>query len=479
MGPNGPYEIHPRPVAGGPYVDPPQEDLFDWVRARRFVVFALRSVRRHPWLFTAVAAAMVLLAAAALLVLPKTYEVNCRLLAQRNAVLAVRADASPATEPTRAAEETIVRRDNLHALIRQTGLIEEWPRRRAPILRLKDAVMRTFTAPPTETDLSDGLTGLLEKNLNVWSTPDGAVMIQLHWPDPVMAYRLVDAAQQNFLETRHVIEVSTIAEHISILEGHAADLKKDIDRQVAELQKLRERSGPREQRPATRVVLPKAADAEVVNLRVMLEAKRRAITDLEEYRRRHLSELQVRLAEQRAVYSEHHPAIVDLEQSIASLRNESPQLATLRQEEADLKSQLARHGEASEAMPSAALSIPPDLFREPLGEDSSVEYARSQLRFVVGQYAALRERIDASRIDLDTARAAFKYRYVVVQPPEVPRGPIKPKAPLVMIAALFAGLFLALFATTAVDLRTGAVLETWQLHDLLGPGQAIVEVRFP
>jgi len=83
----------------------------------------------------------------------------------------------------------------------------------------------------------------------------------------------------------------------------------------------------------------------------------------------------------------------------------------------------------------------------------------------------MRERIDSARIDLDTARAAFKYRYSVVIPPQVPRGPIKPKTPLVMAGAVIAGLVLALFATTFADFRAGVVLKHWQLEDLLGrPG---------
>jgi len=209
----------------------------------------------------------------------------------------------------------------------------------------------------------------------------------------------------------------------------------------------------------------------------MLDAKRRALADLEEYRRRHMLELQTKLAEQRAVFSESHPAIMDLTQSIESLRRESPQLIALRQEEADLRQQLARISDGTEAASAATLAIPPDLFRD-RGEDSTVEYERAQLRFAVQQHAHLRERIDAGRIDLDTARAAFKYRYSVVFPAQIPRGPIKPKASLVMFASLVAGLLLALFATTAADVRTGLVLEHWQLRDLLGPSKAVVNVRF-
>jgi hypothetical protein len=459
----------------------PQEELFDWAKIRRYVAFSLRSVGRRPWIFLLVASGMVALAAGALAVLPKTYEVGCRLLTQKNPVLAVRADASQADLPTRSAAETIVRRENLHALIRQTRLLQEWPMRRAPVLRAKDWILGKLRAPPSEEQMLDALTGLLEKRLNVWTTPDGGVVIQLQWPDGVMAYRLVDAAQQNFFETRHVLEVSTIAEQISILEGHAADLKKEIDKQVDDLQRRRERSAPKGARLAVRPPPPKPIDPEALNLKVMLDAKRRAIADLEDYRQRHLIELQTRLAEQRAVYSESHPVIVDLQQSIDSLQAESPQLATLHREEADLLHRLAQRTDGAELVGASALAIPADLIRnDPLvGEDSAVEYARAQLRFSVQQYASLRERIDAGRIDLDTARAAFKYRYTVVVPPEVPHGPIKPNAMLVMVAALIAGLGLALFATTAADLRSGVVLELWQLHELLGPGRPVVDVSVP
>ena len=460
-----------------PAYEGPQDELFDWQKWRRYAAFSFGSVRRRPFLFAFVFCGMVLLAAAALAVLPKTYEVESRLLAQKNPVLAVRADANQMDQPTRAAAETIIRRENLQALISQTELLQEWPKRRAPSLRFKDWLLRLLKRQTSEQELSEGLTGLLEKNLTVWTTPDGTVVIKLHWPDALMAYRLVDAAEQNFLEKRHVLEISTIAEQISIYEGHAAKLKNDIEAEVAELERMRQDSAPRRSaapapRPRTRI------DPDVLNLRVTLEGKRRAIADLEEARRRHFSELQTRLAEQRAVYSENHPMLLDLQRSIDSLRQESPQLSALREEERELRRQLAELPGGGEGTMPGAPEIPPDLFRGG-DEHSSVEYARAQLRYAAQQYAAMRERIDSARIDLDTARAAFKYRYSVVIPPQVPRGPIKPKAPLVMAGAIIAGLFLALFATTFADLRAGVVLKHWQLEDLLGHPGTIVAVRLP
>ena len=199
------YEIHAHPTRPHPPPHPlhdhAHDDLFDWAKVRRYVLFCLGSVRRRFGLFMCVASGMLLLAAGALWAMPKTYQVESRLLAQKNPVLAVRADASQTTEPTRAAAENIVRHDNLYALIRQTDLVAEWPKHRAPALRLKDWISLKMGAIPDPAELEKGLVGLLEKNLTVWTTPDGSVVIRLVWPDDrVMAYRLVDAAQQNFLE---------------------------------------------------------------------------------------------------------------------------------------------------------------------------------------------------------------------------------------------------------------------------------------
>jgi len=473
-----PFHLRPPAVPPPPpgHWDGPHEELFDWQKLRRYVLFSLGSIRRRPLLFLSVFGVMVAVAGAALNVLPKTYEVQSRVLAQKSAVLMVRADANW-EQPTRAAAELILDRESLNALIRQTDLVAEWEKRRAPLLRLKDQLMFRIFGKPNEEQMQESLRGLLEKRFSVWTTPDGTVTIRLHWPDGQMAYRLVDAAEQNFFEKRHVLEISTIAEQISILERHAAEMEKELEKRVAELQDLRDRSRPKSIRPAPPPVAPSALPPEAVNLRVMLDAKRRAIADLESFRERHLIELQTKLMEQKAVYSENHPMMFDLQQKILSLQRESPQVATLRQEEAELRRQLSAYG-ADTASPSAGITLPPELFRADQTEDSSVQYAAAKLAYAAQEYAGMRDRIRAARLDLDTARAAFKYRYSVIVPPETPRGPIKPNAFLVMAAAVVSGLLLALFTTTAADLRGGALLEPWQVQALLGAGTAVVEVKY-
>ena len=79
------------------------------------------------------------------------------------------------------------------------------------------------------------MVGFLEKRLTV-DTGESTVTIAIDWPDAQLAYRLVDTALQNFLEQRHAAEVSTIAETISILEGHASNLREAIDAAMEDLE---------------------------------------------------------------------------------------------------------------------------------------------------------------------------------------------------------------------------------------------------
>jgi uncharacterized protein involved in exopolysaccharide biosynthesis len=494
-----PHEIQARPISNlaqdvptrtigatpQPSVDfnGPQDELFDWQKVRRLLFFTLRSIRRRPVLFLLIWVGMVVLAVTALWAMPKTYEVQSTILAQKS--LKAGGDAW-ADQPTRTAPELIMRSENLRALIEQTNLLEEWTKHRVPIQRLKDWVMLKINRVPDKKDLLRSLTGLLEKNLVVWTGNDGTVKVKLTWPNPLMAYRLVDAVNQNFLEERHAREVSTLGDEISILEVHAAQLREDIEKQVVETQRLREQRSGAQRGAASNSRSPPApvasapVDPEVVNMRVTLEAKRRAIADIEEMRRRRVVELQTRLSEQRAVYSESHPVLRDLEESIGALKNESPQLAALRQEEAMLRDRLGSRRGGGSTGASSLPAIPSDLFRDLReGEDPLVDYARTQLRLSIVQYAQMRDRINAARIELDTAQAGFKYYFSVLHMPEVPRNPIKPNSQMVIAAAFVAGLLLALFATSAADLRSGLLLETWQLESAIGRDQSIIEVRVP
>lgn len=229
---------------------------------------------------------------------------------------------------------------------------------------------------------------------------------------------------------------------------------------------------------------PSGPDPELAQLKTMIEAKQRAMSDLEEFRRRRLSELNSELAEKKAVYTESHPVMVDLRQTIASLSSESPQVQSLRAELAQLQKDFAAKSAqalaesrvvpvlagGSPATPPPAL--PGSIIRieqeSSDDKDPALMYSRQQLKDAMDKYSALRTQIENAQIDFDTAEAAFKYRYSVVEPPLYPKKAAKPNIPLVIIAGLLGGLFVAIFTAIAMDIRSGRFMQGWQVEQSLG-----------
>ena len=78
------------------------------------------------------------------------------------------------------------------------------------------------------------------------------------------------------------------------------------------------------------------------------------------------------------------------------------------------------------------------------------------------------ERINQMQVERDAARAAFKYRYSVIWPAEMPKEPSKPKPPVVLGAGFVLALLLSVLAARLADLRSGLLFESWQAEEKLG-----------
>jgi len=460
-----------------PRPDQESADLFDYGLIRDYLGFVVRAVKRRRWMALAWFLAVVAAGLVGLWAFPKSYRVKTLVLAQRSAVMSV--ISNPALPrpmewdtPTRAAKETVLRWDNLVALVKQTDLVDRYLRNRAPLVRVRDWVTGLFGKAPTREERVEGLAYSLEKKLTV-EVVDGTVAITADWQDPESAYRLAEAAVQNFLETRHAAEVTVIGDAISILEDHAAALERQIN---TGMERLYGRSSSAAARPTltgpvVRVPGPAPQDQDVVRLQATLNAKRRAISDLEEFRRRRLDELEAQLRQQQAVYAEQHPAVVTLRSNIDALSRPSPQIDSLMRDTQELEREIAkREGQARE--------VKLDVVRRPAKGDGTAEapapkggvnesradYERGRLQVLFGNYSTLLARIDAARVELDTARAAFKYRYSVISPPQLPKKPRTAQPALVIVASMVGGILVALFAVTVADARSGVVLERWQIE---------------
>jgi uncharacterized protein involved in exopolysaccharide biosynthesis len=489
-------------------------DRRDHQRLRNYASFLVGSVRRHRLLVAAVFVTIVGATVASFFVLPKTYHVETKALAQPNSALTVRGDGPGAESLTRVAADTVLRHENLLALIQETNLLEYTREHRAPVQRARDAIMKALHArQDTDAEKLDALVGRLEKVLTVWTSDSGTtaggstVTIAIDWPDGPMACRLVDAAQRAFFDARYAREVTALGESIEILRRHTTSLQEDIDAAVSSIAKM---SGPGEVRqPVSTATAPAARPRwlsaprpippgappitpALQQLQSQIDAKARAIQELEGLRRQRLSELQARLAEARTTYTENHPTITNLKEALAALSADSPQLVGLRQEEASLKAQYAQYdsGGARPADPSVPAmvwrvapatpaggaagtppQVPGDVLRLAIDlredRDPGMVYARGQLRDAMDKYDALRTQIQTAQIDLETAQAAFKYRYTIVTPAHLPKAPVVPNVPLVTLTALMAGLLCGLLLAIVVDVRRGKLLERWQIERML------------
>jgi len=462
-------------------------DLFDYALLRDYAGFALRSVRRHLLLAAVCFLGVLGLALAAIAVLPRSYRVETVIQALRNPSLPSLANAGvyrpyEADAPTRAARETVLRRDNLMSLVNQTDLLNKWNQHRAPAVRALDGLMRLLARRDRSRDEQvDDLLDLLEKKLTVDVT-EGTVTITLDWPHAETGYELVETASQNFLETRHTTEIAMVSDAIAILEAHANNLQRRIGEAMVQLE-TKERSARGRAAPVVRRSFvparpaPASAPAqppEVARLEAVLAAKRRAITDLEEFRHRRLAELQSQLTQYQTMYADRHPAILSLRQNIEALSGPSPQLDALRRDAQDLEREIVQRGgiftETSAPPPRFVLREDPieQILPRSDSPDPRLEYERGHVRLLFSSYSSVLERIDQARVEMDASQAAFKYRYSVLRPPQMPKKARSPRTLLVLAAGGVGGLFLALLATVLRDARSGRLVEAWQVERTLG-----------
>ncbi len=512
----------------------PTDKIFGLRQVLHYAGFAARAVRRR---YLVALCAFVLTFAtvvAATLLAPKTYEIEVKLLAQRSDIIASLSNPGrpipfDVDAPTRAAAETILRRDNVIALIRETDLINAWDRTRAPLLRTFDQVKAKLRGhEPTLDEKLDALIEEIEARLFVATETDrdGVVTIYLRWPDPASGYQLVERAQHSFLQARRLAETQAIAEALTVLERYTGNLRKDIQVTLAELMRTRARvlaelgpTRPRVRQPtsivatildtpspleqATATFDDSVTDANVFSdprigrLKKAIVTKRGELARLEEEQKRHLADLQAQLSVARTIYTPNHPTVQSLQQNVSAFQNNSPQIRLLRREldrleedsdhltaaaaERLIRAELGRRGGVSPAPRAAVvrrapMTMVPAEPEEPIEElvtgtprpTAVADFATLRLRTELNQLHGILERSDSARIELAVSQAAFKHRYAIISPASEPSAPMFPKARAVILAGFLASLLFALLAAIGADIMSNRILESWQVQRQLG-----------
>jgi uncharacterized protein involved in exopolysaccharide biosynthesis len=490
----------------------------DFDRVREIVGFFVRAPRRRPRIATLTLVVGLAVVSALAAFLPRTYTVDIRFLAQRNVMLPAlgnpgRSIPQEAGNLTHGVADTIMRRDNMVELAREVDLLERWKATRPSVLRLKDKLVAMIAGATSDEDRLRGLIAVLEQRLTV-TADDSSVTISLDWTDRQMAFDMVSALGQNFVEARYDSEVAVINEAIEILNQRAKEQGTDVDTALAELVKLeadrRAQNGTITAPPAPPPTpapvgggtsaassAPRSAPA-VANSPASggddtsddvarLAEVRRNLNELETEQKRKVSDAERQLEDARVTLGPMHPTVVALGQKIDQLKQPSADVAALRTEERQI---LARVSTYSGAGPGAASSAAPPPPRAPIGggaggssrpatgrsaplaaasaqDDPQLAVARAKLATATARYDELLRRIESAQIELDVARASFKYQYIVVRPPELPQKARKPNVALIVIGGLLSTILLAIGLAGAADLMSGRILEAWQVEQRL------------
>lgn len=450
-----------------------------WALVGGLATLVVHSVRRHRVLFALVWIAVVGASLGLLELLPRTYSAQVTIQVSPVQVIAGvgGGPGTAASTPGKYASEALLSHRNLVHLVETTDLMEQWARVEAPLPRLVNQ-LRERLHPLGPEERLEGFVDLLEKRL--WVESDAkTVTIGALLPDPDLALAMVESAQASFLVARQQEEIATVEEGIGILEGRILEAREALDRALDNLQLARDerrlRAGGRPLRLVGPVsMLESPAGRRGAELQHDLQTRQRELANLVEARRRRIAELEAKLEDLRAVYAETHPAVVDTRERLEEARRESPEISALQRTLAPLEAEVRQRGLLSDvplrgarerSSPLEGAFGSTDLQEE---RDPRISNAKAALLHAYGAYNGLQDRLQAVRLERDAARAAFKYRYVVMRPAQLPRGPVSPKPTLVALVSLVAGLVLAGFAPAFLDLASGRFVESWQVEQTLG-----------
>ncbi len=168
-----------------------------------------------------------------------------------------------------------------------------------------------------------------------------------------------------------------------------------------------------------------------------------------------------------------------LEEKVRQATVEPPELLALKREESALLEQVKELSRAGDRAGEAASSpgfAGVEASRSSEGDDSPEQApAKARLAAGVQKYEDVRARIDSARIELNTAQAAFKYRYAIVGPAEVPKAPTKPSVLLIVLCGSLLSVLLSIAVAGAKDLTSDRLIEPWQARRLSIP--VLAEVK--
>jgi uncharacterized protein involved in exopolysaccharide biosynthesis len=470
---------------------------------RSYLHFLRRALRAHRGMLSATFLLGLVLTVVVFRYMPRTFSCTTVLMVDGSQVL----EGAYGPNGLSTAEGLILRHDNLEQIVRDTDLMKKFRARRPPLPALKDRVMTSLFGELSEKTMMASLVGTLESRLGI-KIGNGTLSISVDWSDGRTAAELAEAARESFVKTRHVAEMSAFEEKLTILEGHATGLREEIETLAKQARTLLEdrannvraaaRAGASASADAAPAPRPRprtteaAEDTDLPRLKEELERKKKQLADFDRDHEQRVQDETRKLQELKLRLTPSHPDVVTEERRLATIQQVPSDIALLRSEvqsmEGELKQrELLRHGSSGSGSGRSGTGatgggapgldpLPGDIVQ--LLDAGQIDPAlAAQLSSAISKYAALRDEIRSGRIQFDTAQAAFNFRYKVVIPADPPTTPVKPKAAVLLGGGIAASLLLAILLPILAELRTGLVVERWQVAMI--PLPVLAELRLP
>ncbi len=425
--------------------------------------FGVQAVLRHRLLAAGCFLATLLLAVGAIKAMPRTYEVNTRIMTYSSNVISALTHPGRGVSPNpyagvRGATEVIKSRERLVGILEEINLIERWKESRTGVIKLKDTVMTALFGEMSEDDLFESIVSFLDQKMLVYTDND-VVVINVTWDNAALAFDIAEAAKRQFLDERRSRELGEYLETVRILEKKLEEAEANIQAVSNELEAEAESSTPQPGVPMRAPTARRRTRLDPDDIERELATVRSEIDRRKANHNQRLNAARNRLSELQTAYGPQHPEIIKTTRYIELLSEQVVVPELFYDKEQQLEGQLARirKGRKSVGVPGRDISVSRS------DEDDDEEEESPAYRATETAYYTVMERLANARLELEAAEAALEFRFKITQPPVFPRRPVKPKPAIIVFGALFLGLFLAVFFCVFADLRSGIILQSWQI----------------
>jgi uncharacterized protein involved in exopolysaccharide biosynthesis len=482
-GPVGPVGPGGGPGRGGDDDDGPQ------IAVRERVAEAGRAAKRRKGLSFVVMMICGALTVLGAIFAPRSYEVESRVLVQRTTAI-TGGQPNPYVSPeemrnqAKEYEEQVMARDNIIAIVKTKNLVARWDDMRQPHRRLIDKLNRKLgKEPPGDDEKFEALVANIEHRMKVFVDAT-TVTVKLEWSEPTAARDIVEAAVKNFLDARYQSEVGVIPARLKIQEAFVQGSHKELETAAQQLVVLQAQKDPKKRVDVFIPTLPPTVRDETLpppdpQLQAQLENVRGQVNALQGAKTQRLAELNQQLLEQQQQKGPQHPDIIGLKAQISAMQQDPPQLAQLKAQEAQLQAEINAKRAAQKAaeprpapLPAPRLAsrdagvVPPEPL--PATAPKNVQDAQVQFDSASGKYQEAVKALQATQVELQTADAAYKQRYRVTHPAEVPAGPKRPVGLIAVLIGVLATIGAVLMVAALADRFSGIFFEPRDVRDRLG-----------